>query len=731
MWRFFSLSLAFFLFSCGGSCKVTSLESRGLAALPPAAGVFAGADWNRLSYLQATARILRYQSAESDDFVDYDLFARMIKDSSARLSPREANNESSGGIVASPPDDFWTGRFRPIFVKSIRTGNSARHFISLRNGGLLYTDDGKTFKRVRELPRRFTPPDYGGPTLYRDVEDLWQNPVRPEHLMAIQKHDLLESVDAGQTFRKMKFSGVYGNYTSLAGVTDAQGLLTEIWLGTSVNGIYRIFPSKGKIVKKRFKHNSTGIAYLRDNPGLKLYEEISGLVVDTGRKLVLATTLLDGALYIGDLPTSKSKRIKFKRFTPPKLNKYEPLQSLYYEPERARAYLASRSGLRVFELGKRGEKDLSGAWRHLDANSLIGRQESAGLFYGVFLPGPGRISVRFLRPRTPLTDKSRRVRALYISPTSARKKQKMVWDLLNNYRFNAAVIDVKDDFGRLVYGSKLPEAKSMRNHRERAPIRKLVNDLKAKGIYTIARMVVFKDKRLFAYKGSKYAIRDVRGGAWVGNEVERWVDSYSTWVQNYNIRVAQEMLAMGFDEIQFDYIRFPSDGPIGRCRWSYKKGDSYKSEALESFLRKARATLKAPISIDIYGYNGMYRVSGRVGQDLVDLGDYVDVVSPMHYSSHYGKSFLEKVPKSERTHELLEMGAARPLQMGYGRFAVRPWLQSFKLLTGRWGWGEKYMADQINGTLKGGGEGFLWWGPIKVFYLPGKVQKKMFAPSAR
>ena len=319
------------------------------------------------------------------------------------------------------------------------------------------------------------------------------------------------------------------------------------------------------------------------------------------------------------------------------------------------------------------------------------------------------------------------MRALYISPTSAKKKRRRVFRLIDKYNFNAAVIDVKDDFGRLIYGSKLPEAKQMRNHIERAPLRSLVRKLKQKKVYLIARMVVFKDNRVFRYKRGAYAIRDrYTGKPWVGNDVERWTDAYSTWVQNYFIRIAREVIALGFDEIQFDYIRFPSDGPVHRCRWAHKKRDAYKSEALEAFLRKARASISAPISIDIYGYNGMYRVAGRVGQDLKDLGDYVDVISPMHYSSHYGPKYLEKVPRKNRAYELLRMGSARPIGMANGRFRVRPWLQSFKLLIGRWGWGEAYMKAQIQGTIDGGGSGFMWWGPIKLFYIPGRVQKKMF-----
>ena len=319
------------------------------------------------------------------------------------------------------------------------------------------------------------------------------------------------------------------------------------------------------------------------------------------------------------------------------------------------------------------------------------------------------------------------MRAMYISPTSARSKQRMVFDLLDNYGFNAAVIDVKDDFGRLIYGSKLPEAREMNNARRRADIEGLVKKLKARGIYTIARQVVFKDQVLFRYQGSKFAIRDKYSGApWVGNEKERWVDTYSPWVHDYNVRVAKEVGALGFDEIQFDYIRFPSDGPIGRCRWSYREGDAYKSEALENFLMKARRDIPQPISVDIYGYHGIYRAGTTIGQDLVDVGEFVDVVSPMHYSSHFGNSYLNHHPKAIRAYELLKLGTERPVRMSQGRFQIRPWIQAFRMKISIWGYGEPYMENQIRGTIDGGGSGFLWWGPIKEFYIPGRVQQRLF-----
>ena len=106
-------------------------------------------------------------------------------------------------------------------------------------------------------------------------------------------------------------------------------------------------------------------------------------------------------------------------------------------------------------------------------------------------------------------------------------------------------MDIKDDAGRLLHGSKLPEARTMGNHIERIPIRKLLDALRKRGVYTIARIVVFKDPKLFSFKNNKYSIRNWKTGKpWIGVPGERWTDGFSTFVHDYNLRVADEAEAL-------------------------------------------------------------------------------------------------------------------------------------------------------------------------------------------
>ena len=647
--------------------------------------------------------------------------AQWVMDPALQIRPEAP---SSNGLTAKTVPEFWRQRFRLLFAKHLALPDGgSRYLLSVRNGGLVFSDDeGRSWRRSLGVPRRFVPEDYGGPVLFRDVEDVWQNPIRSAHLLAVVKHHLLESTDGGVTFRGLPDTGIRANFTAIAGRVDARGDLIDLYVGTSVTGVYRIFLTGKSIFRKGgYRHCFRGLPYERHDNRNWLFDEVVGLAVDEVEGALLVAHRFAGGMYRAAIPPPRAE-LTFSAAGPPSLPGGEAVHSLGIVA--GRVVLAGSAALYVRELPSAGPGRRSDVWRTIPGRDVYATNRR---FAGLFFRGQGRISVQLFFPERAHAYPEQ-VRALYVSPTTARSKQKQLFKLLDDFPFNAAVIDVKDDFGRLVYGSALPEAAAMGNQRERAPIRSLVSKLRERGIHLIARIVVFKDSRLFSFDRGRYALVDRSTGApWQGAPVERWVDSYSTFVQNYNIRVAREVLALGFNEVQFDYIRFPSDGPTHRIRYRYQKKGAYKSEALEAFLRKARQNIAAPISVDIYGYNGMYRVSGRVGQDLVDIGDYVDIVSPMHYSSHYGPLYLESVPRARRTYTLLHMGTERPRLMGAGRFSVRPWVQCFQLLSGRWGWGPQYMRDQIEGVRAGGGSGVLWWGQLRLFHIPGRVHRELQA----
>jgi len=278
---------------------------------------------------------------------------------------------------------------------------------------------------------------------------------------------------------------------------------------------------------------------------------------------------------------------------------------------------------------------------------------------------------------------------------------------LKDNKLNMLVVDMKDDIGTLRYDSKDPYVLSRGKMGRGIQVEPFVKKAHDAGIYLVARIVVFKDKSLAAWGGHRYAVWDrAEQKAWQGYEVvsrkiqagseagageattekvrkyieEYWVDPYSEEVWQYNVAIAKELIARGFDEIQFDYIRFPTDGSnLDNATYRWRDAGMDKESALMSFLTYARAEIAAPISIDIYGANGWYRTGARTGQDVELLARYVDVICPMFYPSHFEQSFLAQPPAQDRPFRIFYYGPWRNTVIARNRVVVRPWAQAFYL----------------------------------------------------
>ena len=187
-------------------------------------------------------------------------------------------------------------------------------------------------------------------------------------------------------------------------------------------------------------------------------------------------------------------------------------------------------------------------------------------------------------------------------------------DLLNRHGLDSLVIDFKTDAGDLSYDSALPLARAMGAAPGPIKLDRLIAEAHAAGIYVIARLVVFKDPYLYDRDNHRLAIWDgelgepwrhlVPAGDDSGAKVQReyWVDPFAPEVWQYNVDVAAELAARGVDEIQFDYIRFPSDGPVERARYRHRRPGMRRIDAIESFLALARERLEVPISTDLFGF---------------------------------------------------------------------------------------------------------------------------------
>ncbi len=307
--------------------------------------------------------------------------------------------------------------------------------------------------------------------------------------------------------------------------------------------------------------------------------------------------------------------------------------------------------------------------------------------------------------------------------------------IIKDNKLNSLVIDMKDDYGLLRYDTKDPLVISKGKVTQYAVnLDHFVEEFKKENVYLIARIVVFKDRNLAKYGNSKYAVWNYNTKSpWVGikeyedvvdeetgevtgkNPVyydENWVDPYCPEVWEYNVAIAKELIARGFDEIQFDYIRFPTDGyNLRQASYRWKSEGMDKESALVSFLKYARENISAPIGIDIYGANGWYRSGTRTGQDVEMMSEYVDVIGPMFYPSHFENAFMNFAPVADRTYRIYYYGTYRNTILSRNRVVVRPWVQAFYLNVSydRQYYNKDYVLKEIFGVRDSVDRGYMYW----------------------
>lgn len=307
-------------------------------------------------------------------------------------------------------------------------------------------------------------------------------------------------------------------------------------------------------------------------------------------------------------------------------------------------------------------------------------------------------------------------------------------ETIKKNKLNSVVIDMKDDYGYLRFDAKTPllvEKKAI--SRYAVKLDDFVGKLKAENLYLIARIVVFKDKVLYNFNNNELAVLDkTTNTPWKGirrwNEVkdeqgnvisktpeyfdEFWVDPYSEKVWEYNIAIAKELIERGFDEVQFDYIRFPTDGlNLLDTKYRNKEEGMDMESALISFLSYARENIKAPIGIDIYGSNGWYRTGSRTGQDVELLCSYVDVICPMFYPNHFEQIFLAYEPAIERPYRIYYYGTYRNSLIARDKALVRPWVQAFflKVSYDVKYYNKDYVKREIYGVRDSMNNGYMYW----------------------
>jgi len=277
-------------------------------------------------------------------------------------------------------------------------------------------------------------------------------------------------------------------------------------------------------------------------------------------------------------------------------------------------------------------------------------------------------------------------------------------------RLDAAVIDLKDGAGRVTYDTQV-EILEPQQRNFLGDGRALVQRLKDEGIYTIARIVCFADPQLPA-RHPELAIMDNRRnrrGPWRSwGTAGTWLDPYNTANHDMIIELAKEAEAMGFEEIQLDYIRWPvDDGTVYADYPALTEDSPRRWEVLKTFLGRMDAQVRIPIGIDVFGLTAFNFGNQRpLGQKLDELADVVEVFSPMLYINSM-RTWGHGPP--ERDRRLIEAGVTQMRRRLGPQPVIRPFLQAFE--EGADDPGPGFIARQIRGARRGGADGYLFWHP--------------------
>lgn len=282
--------------------------------------------------------------------------------------------------------------------------------------------------------------------------------------------------------------------------------------------------------------------------------------------------------------------------------------------------------------------------------------------------------------------------AVYIPP---HKITQRTFDEIVHYAsltpINAVVLHVKTPKGRLMWPSTNPTSIQLGVVARHANLARHVARLKKDNIRAIAKLDVFSDHQLAANRPEMSVIDAGTAMPWTDANGLHWSNPSDSRVWEYNIALSKELALMGFDEIQFDYVRFPSDGDLSAIYYPSATPGFSKSDCIQEFLRRAHEALKplgVSISADIFGLTAWKTDDFGVGQVLEKMAPYLDVICPMLYPSHFPAGFLGKQSPGEFP-EMIMQTSMRSMMRRTNK-PIRPWIQGF--------W---YRPEQIAAQIQG------------------------------
>lgn len=629
------------------------------------------------------AAILQAQEGKEDIFSEPDLKSKV-----EIFNPAQETTAAPQGPAQRQPGNTEAAREDILYTTSNKQGFQVSF------------DSGKSWtERNQGLPHKLIYPFNS--TRVRMLTSLATDPVNRNRVAVTTSDGLFLSEDYGLSWQQIPIGKPLRRNYYLTSCALSPHNRETILVGTSFNGFFQT-----RNLGITWEDPSENARFLYRGAGF--YEEIAAITyspVDT-------QTMVFACGFGGDIYISFDDQKTWQNLNFPGAENDEIIQSINYKR------LESEAG---WLLETRTDENI---WNYYPGRNMW---RGSGQNVAADVQATDR-----LRANPDAMNKF----GIYISSHNARgeKLDKHI-SFLKTHGLNSMVVDFKEDFGWVTYNTRLELPRKVGAVSLRIDLEELLEKAHANNIYVIARLVIFKDRQLFNYNNHKYALKKLNSNEpWrymveVENEEtgvishvqrEYWVDPFSRFVWEYNTAIARELQERGVDEIQFDYIRFPSDGPLSAIDYSYQQQGMTKIDALESFLALSREAIHIPISTDLYGFNSWHRMGRWIGQSIELLANYVDVICPMFYPSHFPIDFIAETDYLERAKIIYDQGTFRAASITGERAVIRPYIQAFligrelEMSTLEY---STYLKQQLAGTKSAPSSGFTLWNSSNRYYM--------------